>query len=300
MCCKAACTKEGEEKYYSIDKIHNMCGECCMNPSDFLKYKLFEPGLKKATIDNMCDGLNYTEYKETETHGFGNIKMTVDLYKKHPKFGLPSPKSVPLFIAGLMDGFVEENDLSEIEGCYNGGKPLEADIAAAIQDAENKDFAGAIAKLEAVAAAVPAELSTCKSIITDVAAVAIWAKSINKEKVAKNLLLHRGKVEADVTTIKNDFTAGKYFDAGKAAADALELVAGPVHPKHHYNNVWADLPQPKSVGLFVAGLLDEFVESNKLSEIEACYNGGKPLEADLMEALKDVENKDFAGAIAKV
>jgi hypothetical protein len=82
MCCKNACTKEGDSKYYSIDKIHHMCGEACMPPSDFLKYKLFEPGLKLATTDNMCDYLKYGEYVETETHGFGPIKMTVDLYKK--------------------------------------------------------------------------------------------------------------------------------------------------------------------------------------------------------------------------
>lgn len=196
-----------------------------------------------------------------------------------------------------MDGFVEENDLKEIEGCYNGGKPLEADIAAALEDAKNKDIAGAIAKLQAVAAAFPAELATCKSITTDVAAVAAWAKTINKQKVLANLFMHKAKVEADVKEIEDDFTAGKFFDSGKAAADALMLVAGPVKPKHR---VEATLPQPKDVGLFIAGLLDEFVEGNKLTEIEACYNGAKPLEADLAEALKDAENKDFPGAIAKI
>ena len=27
-CCEA-CTKEGELKYYSVDKLFNRCGECC-------------------------------------------------------------------------------------------------------------------------------------------------------------------------------------------------------------------------------------------------------------------------------
>jgi len=36
-----------------------------MHSSDFLKYKLFEPGLKLATTDNMCASLNYGDYKET-------------------------------------------------------------------------------------------------------------------------------------------------------------------------------------------------------------------------------------------
>jgi len=64
-CCVGACATEGEEKYYSIDKIHHMCGECCMKPSDFLKYKLFEPGLKKAANNSPCNPLGFPNYSET-------------------------------------------------------------------------------------------------------------------------------------------------------------------------------------------------------------------------------------------
>jgi len=47
-------------------------------------------------------------------------------------------------------------------------------------------------------------------------------------------------------------------------------------------------------------MLDAFVEDNKLTEIEACYNGGAPLEADLEKALKAIESKDIAGAMAAI
>merc|ERR1712166_1328823 len=129
-------------KYYSIDKIHHMCGEACMPSKDFL---------------------NYNEYKETETHGFGPIKMTVDLYAKPTKsVALPpiTPKSVAGVIAGLLDGFVEENRLTEIEACYDGAKPLEADLAKALADAKAKNIPAAIEDLMAVAAAFPAELAS--------------------------------------------------------------------------------------------------------------------------------------------
>lgn len=36
------------QKYYSIDKVHNKCGECCMDPKYYDIYKIFEPGLTKA------------------------------------------------------------------------------------------------------------------------------------------------------------------------------------------------------------------------------------------------------------
>ena len=48
-CCKTCDKSAGLVKYFSIDKLHNMCGECCMKPSDYPKYHLFEPGLKAAT-----------------------------------------------------------------------------------------------------------------------------------------------------------------------------------------------------------------------------------------------------------
>ena len=40
QCC-LSCT-EPKEKYYSVDKIHNMCGEACMDPKDYWLYKLFD------------------------------------------------------------------------------------------------------------------------------------------------------------------------------------------------------------------------------------------------------------------
>ena len=83
QCC-LSCT-EPKEKYYSIDKIHNMCGEACMDPKDYWLYKLFEPGLAKDEKSNSpCSDRDYTLYDSTVTHGFWNIKMTLDLYEPSP------------------------------------------------------------------------------------------------------------------------------------------------------------------------------------------------------------------------
>ena len=78
-CCNTCV--EPLEKYYSIDKIHNMCGECCMDPKKYAIYKIFEPGLTKATDNTPCKDNKYSGYDSTVTHGFGPIKMTLDLYK---------------------------------------------------------------------------------------------------------------------------------------------------------------------------------------------------------------------------
>jgi len=83
----------------------------------------------------------------------------------------PAVKGVPIFIAGMMDAFVEENKLTEIEACYNGGKPIEADIAAAIKDAEAGNIPQAITDLEKVVTDFPAALQTCESMGDDIKAI---------------------------------------------------------------------------------------------------------------------------------
>ena len=80
-CCEV-CTKENEIKYYSVDKVFNRCGECCMDPDKYWIYHIFEAGLTEATVDNPCAELGYTEYEKTETHGAMGVTMTLDKYKK--------------------------------------------------------------------------------------------------------------------------------------------------------------------------------------------------------------------------
>ena len=50
-------------------------------PSKFHIYKIFEPGLTNATTAHPCHDHKYSNYSQTVTHGFGPIKMTLDLYK---------------------------------------------------------------------------------------------------------------------------------------------------------------------------------------------------------------------------
>lgn len=78
QCCETCTGKT--QKYYSVDKLFHRCGECCMDPSKYAIYKIFEPGLTKATTNSPCAALRYTKYDRTDTHGFGPVKMTIDFY----------------------------------------------------------------------------------------------------------------------------------------------------------------------------------------------------------------------------
>jgi len=78
-CCEM-CTN-GTEKYYSIPKHQpNYCGECCLDPNDYNKYKRFEPALTKANTSNPCQDYGFMVYEDTEIHGFGPVKVELDLY----------------------------------------------------------------------------------------------------------------------------------------------------------------------------------------------------------------------------
>ena len=114
-CCKACDESAGLVKYYSIDKLHNMCGECCMKPSDYPKYHLFEPGLKAANSSTPCDDMSYPTYDSTVTHGFGPIKMTLDLYKP-TSLGLDPPSGT---FCGSLIGIIKENMTVHGDGTFD-------------------------------------------------------------------------------------------------------------------------------------------------------------------------------------
>lgn len=86
--CCSACTPP-LQKFYSVDTKHNECGECCMDPADYQKFKVFEPNLLPANgTSNVCASLGYSSFDETVTHGAFKLKMTLDLY--NPDTGRPS------------------------------------------------------------------------------------------------------------------------------------------------------------------------------------------------------------------
>jgi len=149
-----------------------------------------------------------------------------------------NPKSVPQFVAGLLDALVEESNLTEIEACYDGAHALEKDLAKAIKAAEGHEWKSSVEDLYAFASAVPAELTTCKNLVSDVGSIKTWAKIFSSkfvlaETIAKNLLLHHKKITTDIKAVGHDWSAQQFFEAGKAAGDALIIAVGPV--KHTKN-----------------------------------------------------------------
>jgi hypothetical protein len=55
-----------------------------MRPEDYETYLKFEPNLLPAASNTTtpCLDNGYDIYLETESHGAGNVKMTLDMYTK--------------------------------------------------------------------------------------------------------------------------------------------------------------------------------------------------------------------------
>mmetsp|Transcript_29513 Transcript_29513/g.64879 ORF Transcript_29513/g.64879 Transcript_29513/m.64879 type:complete len:192 (+) Transcript_29513:83-658(+) len=77
-CCKQCSSPQN--KYHSVDAKHGHCGETCLQDSNFWLFKIFEPNLTKSDSDTPCSDLGFPTYDSTETHGFGKLSDTLDLY----------------------------------------------------------------------------------------------------------------------------------------------------------------------------------------------------------------------------
>ena len=80
-CCAEECPT-GQIKTYSVVTFPSAsCGESCLEPEDFDKYKKWEPNMETADSMHPCLDRGYGEYRKTETHGkMLGLPITVDLY----------------------------------------------------------------------------------------------------------------------------------------------------------------------------------------------------------------------------
>jgi hypothetical protein len=59
-------------KYFSVDKLHNMCGESCIDPAQFAGFHMFEPSLTLANSTAPCEELHYPRYLLSLVLGFNS------------------------------------------------------------------------------------------------------------------------------------------------------------------------------------------------------------------------------------
>jgi len=206
-----------------------------------------------------------------------------------------SVMSVPDFIAGFMYGMTTTDHLTEIEACYSGGELMAGEIKTGIADFEKggwDNILQGVLQFGLMGLQIPQELHTCESMDDDVAAIESWASIFKNPAeltatVSKSLLFHRKEIEADIATIKTDWTAEHYFKAGADLAALMNLAVGPIKT----DTVQIDLPPVDPfVPDFTAGILFSFTGNDHRTELEGCMTDLEPLATDLETAFEDIKS----------
>ena len=193
--------------------------------------------------------------------------------------------AIPDFIAGFMFEMTGNNDLEEIEKCYQGGTLMASEIELGIADikkggVDNDIQAGLQFGLAALQ--IPQALKTCENMDEDIAAIESWASIFKSptelaSKVATHYALHHKQIQSDIQTLETDWDSQKYFDAGKELADIAILAIGPIQTGNELET--DQLPCPNGFKLttimiadLMAGFTFGFTGKNDKADMEKCFH----------------------------
>merc|ERR1712151_756494 len=119
-------------------------------------------------------------------------------------------------------------------------------------------------------------LTNCKNMSGDIDKIEAWASVFEKpgtlaKEVSMNWLRHHKQVKADIAQEEADWSADKFFDAGKDTASAIELL---VPFTQNENEVGLDI---LGIPEFAAGFFYGMVGDNHLTEFQTCFQSSSEL-----------------------
>ena len=205
------------------------------------------------------------------------------------------------FVAGLLEGLVGDNHLTEISTCVTDSESVVTEVENLVADLKAGKKIRAAAAAKKLVADFPATLSACEGMGTDLTAVEVWAKQFASPKtlvktISKHMVMHHTEIMADVTAVETDWNAKEYFNSGKAAADLLTVAIGPIEASNNLDLQLDLLMLPELAAGFVYGMVGD----NHLAEMESCYSGVTPLYGFLETALTDLESFKIFSAIKQL
>ena len=150
-------------------------------------------------------------------------------------YGL-APADVEQFVAGVVFGLIQKDDLAQIQTCLKDAQGLETEIEEVIGDFSKGDLTDILKGVELVGKVIqelPADLGDCEGMKADVARIEAWAAIFSNptklvQTLLTNVVANFPKVSADATSIVSDFKAAKYYNSGDDIADLLVVALGPV------------------------------------------------------------------------
>jgi len=198
--------------------------------------------------------------------------LTLAVGPVHPEMyqasnGLPDIKGPVEFVAGLVEGIIQENHLDTIQTCVTDVDTIVPQVEELIGDIKGGHKIKAAALAKKIVGELPNTLSTCEAMGPQLKQLEQWATVFENPKtvvedITKAMVLHHKQIEADISTVKTDWNAGQYYQSGKAAGDILYIAVGPV-PQPSSNYKFDLMAVPDLLAGFVYGMVGE----NHLTEM---------------------------------
>ena len=141
------------------------------------------------------------------------------------------------FIAGMLYGLIQKDDLKYIETCLTDADGVEKEVNDAITDFMKGDIASILAGVEVVGTLLtelPTDLADCKDMQGDLTRISSWFTGLIKDPLAlvqlvtTNIIKNFPKVTADITGISTDITKADYYSAGTDVSDIVVLTLGAI------------------------------------------------------------------------
>ena len=147
-----------------------------------------------------------------------------------------NPKEVEQFVGGLVFGFIQKDDLTNIETCMKDTDVVAKEMTEAIQDFAKKDLTDIVKGVQIlgeIAEGLGSDLGDCEAMSADVNRIEKWAQIFAnpKELVPKlvtNVLKNYAAIIADASDASTQIAAKDLYKTGQDAADILVMVVGPV------------------------------------------------------------------------
>lgn len=161
------------------------------------------------------------------------VAATANTYLYQYAVNLPDAEE---FVAGMIMGLIQKDDLKNIQQCMTDGDTVEKEITQAVSDIEKGDISDIIAGVQILGTLVqqlPADLQHCKGMQADLARIEKWAEIFKNptqliQTLTTNVIKNFGEITGDVSKIGTDFSGQKYEQAGVDVADILVATLGPV------------------------------------------------------------------------
>merc|ERR1712100_242380 len=117
------------------------------------------------------------------------------------------------FLAGMIEGLIQKDDLKNIQTCLTDGDTVVAEITSAVSDIEKGDVADIIKGVQVLGTLIgqlPDEFQHCKSMDADVQRIENWAKIFQNpsqliQTLTTNLIKNFGEITGDVSKVSTDF-----------------------------------------------------------------------------------------------